>query len=454
MAHTPCPLFALRGRLLLVLLGVVLAFSAATRSYAQTNPTGTLIGTVLDPSNAVIVGASVQLTETATGTKFQTTSGADGHFSLGNLPPGTYSVVVARTGFETGAYEKVQIVVGQVYDLKAVLQVGAPSTTVTVEAGEQVLQTTQTEIGSTISGPVITEIPADSNTALWGATMMNPAIQTIGGPRQSSAEGLPGGAVNVTFDGIAAQWQPGKSGDPLFTMIYTTIDDVSEVNVSEAASSANNSGEGAVQVNLVSQRGTNQFHGGAWEYFRNDALNSNYYFNNLAGSARPKIRYNQYGFKVGGPILRDKLFFFADVDWITRPAASVQTRTILNAQAATGQYTYAVGSIPAAPPAWVTCNAGALTCTADLMKMAGNFGGASAIDSVIGQGITASQQALTAAGVHSLGPLGLFQQQFTFNTPGTYSQQMPDFRLDWNIRTTIPLSLTTTSRALSSGRIF
>lgn len=417
-----------------VLLAIVLlALVSATRGYAQTNPTGSLVGTVLDASGAVITGATIHLTETTTGTAFDTQSGNDGHFSLGNLPPGTYSATVSRQGFQTGAYERVQIVVGQVYDLKVTLKVGAPTTTVTVEAGAQVLQTTQTEIGTTISGPVITEIPSDSNTALWGATMMSPAIQTIGGPRQSSAEGLPGGAVNVTFDGIAAQWQPGKSGDPLFTMIYTTIDDVAEVNVSTAASSSNNTGEGAVQVNLVSQRGTNQFHGGAWEYFRNDALNSNYYFNNLAGSPRPKMRYNQYGFKLGGPILKNKLFFFGDVVWLDRPESSTQTRTILNAQAATGKYTYAVTSIPASTPAWVTCDNGSLTCTADLMQMAGNFGGTSQIDSVIGQGIAASQQALAAPGVHSLGASSLYQQQLTFNSPGTYSQQMPDFRLDWNV---------------------
>lgn len=417
----------------LLFLSLALLSLVAIPCHAQTNPTGTLSGTVLDSSNAVVAGAAVQLLETRTGTTYQTTSGADGHFLIGNLPPGTYTVTVSHEGFSKAAYQSVQIVVGQVYNLKAVLNVGAVSQTVSVEAGQQVLQTTQTEIGTTISGPVITNIPSDSNTALWGATMMSPAIQTIGGPRQSSAEGLPGGAVNVTFDGIAAQWQPGKSGDPLFTMIYTSIDDVSEVNVVSAASSANNSGEGAVQINLVSQRGTNQFHGGAWEYFRNDWLNSNYYFNNLAGSPRPKIRYNQYGFKLGGPIFKDKLWFFGDMDWLSRPASSVQTRTILNAQAATGKYTYSVSSVPGATPAWVTCNSGALTCTADLMQMAASFGGNSQIDSVIGKGIAASQQALTAPGDHSLGALGLNQAQFTFNTPGTYSQQMPDLRLDWNV---------------------
>jgi carboxypeptidase family protein len=415
----------------LVALVVVIFFGVATR--AQSNPTGTLTGTVLDTSNAVIPGAAVQVVEATTANAYHTTSGPDGHFLVGNLPPGMYTVTVTATGFQTGVYQSVSIVVGKIYDLKVTLKVGETSTTVTVEAGEQVLETTQTAIGTTIAGPVITHLPSDSNTALWGATMMSPAIQTIGGPRQSSAEGLPGGAVNVTLDGIAAQWQPGKSGDPLFTMVYTAIDDISEVNVSTAAASSNDSGEGAVQVNMVSQRGTNAWHGGAWEYFRNDWLNSNYYFNNLAGSPRQKMRYNQYGVKLGGPIWKDKVFFFADMDWLARPQSSSQTRTLLTTQAAQGQYTYAVASVPASLPAWVTCNAGALTCTADLMQMAANFGATSTVDSVVGSAIASAEQSTSAPSVHSLGPVSLFQQAITFNTPGSYGQKMPDFRLDWNI---------------------
>ena len=413
--------------------GVSLILIGTRVAYAQTNPTGTLTGTVADTSNAVIPNAAVDVVETTTGTKFHTTSGSDGHFVVGNLPPGTYTVTVAAQGFKTGAYKSVQILVGQIYDLKVVLSVGEVTSTVTVEAGAQVLQTTQTAIGTTISGPIITHMPSDSNTALYGATMLSPAIQTIGGPRQSSAEGLPGGAVNITFDGIGAQWQPGKSGDPLFTMIYTSIDDVSEVNIATAAASANDSGEGAVQINMVSQRGTNQWHGGAWEYFRNDWLNSNYYFNNLAGSPRQKMRYNQYGLKLGGPIWKNKIFFFADMDWLDRPQSSAQSRNLLNSSAAQGNYTYAVSSIPSSLPAWVTCNSGNSTCTANLLQMGGNFGGPSQIDKVVGPAISAAESSVTGPGVHSLPAPSLNQQAITFNSAGTYAQKMPDLRFDWNI---------------------
>jgi hypothetical protein len=400
--------------------------------YAQTNPTGNFSCTVTDPSNSVVPKAAVQLTA-ASATVYKTLTGPDGHCFVANVPPGSYSVTVEAPGFQTGAFRSVEIAVGQTYDLKAGLQVGQVTSTVSVEAGAQLLETADSSVSTSISGPIITHLPAASNSALWGVGMMSPDIQTIGGPRQSSADGLPGGVVNITYDGISAQWQPGKSGDPLFTMIYTNADAVAEFSMSTAAASASETGEGAVQIKMVSPRGSNQLHGGAWEYFRNDDLNSNYYFNNLAGLARQQVRYNQWGFKVGGPIIKDKLFFYADLDYWSRPQGVSRTRTLLSPDAARGIYTYLPSAMPSATPAWVTCNAGAGTCSANLFQMAAAFGGTSTVDPVIGQALAAMQSSTTAAGVHAAAPPSLFQQAITFNNSGVYTQQMPDIRLDWNI---------------------
>lgn len=401
--------------------------------FAQYNPTGNLSGTVTDSTGAVVPGAAIDVTETSTGSTYHTKSGGDGQFFIGNMPPGTYKVTVTLSGFQTAVYQAVQIVVGQTYNLKAVLQPGQVTSTVTVEAGQQIVETSQSSVGLSISGPVITHVPTPSNSALYGLALMSPDVQTIGGPRQSSADGLPGGAVNITYDGIAAQWQPGKSGDPLFTMITPNIDDVAEFTITSASGSAAETGQGAVQLKFVSPRGTNQFHGGAWEYFRNDYLNANYYFNNLAGLPRQTMRYNQVGGKIGGPIIKDKLFFFADINVWVRPQGVSRVRTILNPAAASGIYTYAPSAMPSVTPPWVTCNAAAGTCSANLLQMAGAFGGNTHVDSVVGQALTAMQQATQTAGVHLLAPPSLYQEQLTFNNRGAYTQQMPDLRLDWNI---------------------
>jgi Carboxypeptidase regulatory-like domain len=400
--------------------------------FAQTNPTGNFSCSVTDPSNAAIPHASVQLTEASNGTTFKTISGSDGHCFVANVPPGTYTATITAQGFQAGSFKSVQIAVGQTYDLKAPLQVGQVSSTVTVDAGQQLVETTDSSISTSVSGPIITHLPSASNSALWGVGMMSPDIQTIGGPRQSSADGLPGGVVNITYDGISAQWQPGKSGDPLFTMVYTNADAVAEFSMSSAAASASETGEGAIQIKMVSPRGSNQFHGGVWEYFRNDDLNSNYYFNNLAGLPRQQVRYNQFGYKIGGPIIKDKLFFYTDLDYWSRPQGVSRTRTILTPGAAGGVYTYIPTAMPASTPSWVTCNASAGTCSANLFQMAAAFGATSKVDPVVGQALAAIQSSTTAPGVHAAAPPSLFQQAITFNNSGEYTQQMPDVRLDWN----------------------
>jgi len=400
---------------------------------AQTNPTGNFSCTVTDPSNAAVAKAAVQLTEASNGTTFRTVSDTDGHCFVANVPPGTYNATITAPGFQSAVFRSIVIAVGQTYDLKAPLQLGQVTSTVSVEAGEQLLETSDSSVTTTVTGPIITHLPSASNSALWGVGLMSPDIQTIGGPRQSSADGLPGGVVNITYDGISAQWQPGKSGDPLFTMVYTNADAVAEFSMSSAAASASETGEGAIQIKMVSPRGSNQFHGGVWEYFRNDDLNSNYYFNNLAGLPRQQVRYNQFGGKIGGPIIKDKLFFYADLDYWSRPQGVSRTRTLLTPSAAGGVYTYAPASMPSSTPSWVTCNPGAGTCAANLFQLAQSFGGSSQVDPVIGQALAEIQSSVTAPGVHAAAPPSLFQQAITFNNSGQYTQQMPDLRLDWNI---------------------
>lgn len=427
---------------------VVVLFGVSLSLHGQINPTTSLSGTVVDPGGSVVPGAEIQVTDLGTAAVYRTTSGSDGTFLIGNLLPGEYSVAVKASGFQSAEYKRVQLVVGKTYDLKVALKIGEVNQTVTVEAGQQVLETSQTEIGTTISGSVITHAPSASNTALWGVTMMSPDIQTIGGPRQSSADGLPGGAVNVTYDGIAAQWQYGKHGDPLFTMIYPSIDDVSEVNISTVAARSSNTGEGAVQINMVSQRGTNQWHGGAWEYFRNDALNSNYYFNNLNGQPRPKVRNNQWGVKLGGPLVKNKLFFFGDLGYWIRPLGVARTRSFLNSQASGGVFTFtpvdangnnctpgAGGCVPVGPQpnaAWQTC--GSSTCSANLLQLVQNFGGTGTVDPLIAKTLATLNSAASAPGVTAAAPRDpLYQQAISFSNHGPYTLTMPDLRLDYNV---------------------
>src|SRR3989441_4429642 len=149
---------------------------------------------------------------------------------------------------------------------------------------------------------------------------------STGRTRQTSFNGLPKGSINITYDGINAQDNLLKSSDGFFAITRPSIDAVEEFTISTAASGADEAAQGAVQIKVATQRGGNAFHGGVWEEFRNDYLNANYYFNSEQGLPRQKQRLNQYGFKVGGPILKDKLFFFGDMDNYSSPQSRSFTR--------------------------------------------------------------------------------------------------------------------------------
>lgn len=406
----------------------------ALTGWAQVNPTGTVVGTVLDPSHAAIPGANVTLLGVSTGIRLQSQSGATGHFSISNVAPGDYIITVTKTGFKTGTYQGVVVAANQTYTLRPVLEVGSQSATVTVEAGQSVLQTQQTSVGTDISTQkVIQNLPSDSTgSSLYTLTMTDPAIQSMGSGRQSSAEGLPGGAINITIDGISAQWLSGKSGDPLFAMVSPDVSDTAQFSVVSAAGSAAQSGGGAVQVTFISKRGTNAFHGSVFDYFRNSGLDANDYFANLAGQPRPVDHLNHWGFSVGGPILKNKLFFFVDFMREAEPDNRVANATMLNANAVKGTFNYTATSTPdTSQTPWVTCQG--TSCQADLWALAAAKGGNTTADSFVSSFLGKAASAATAPGVTLTTPPSTYQETLAFPELGSNISENPDLRLDYNI---------------------
>jgi len=267
---------------LVFLAAALFLFTAATG--AQVAPTGTLTGVVTDPQGNAVPGATVTVVDDATGTVYPVaTTGAQGEFTISSLNAGTYTVTVKKEGFKQGVYKKLKIVVSEKYDLAAKLEVGEVSTTVVVEAGREVMQTQSVQIGTEITGKGITQLPLTTHNVLELATLA-PGAATVGGNRATSFEGLPLGAINVTFDGINSQDNLLKSSDGFFSVIRPSTDAVEEFSITTAGNSADQNSEGAIQMHFETKRGGNAFHGGGWEYLRNDYFNANYYFNNEAQS--------------------------------------------------------------------------------------------------------------------------------------------------------------------------
>src|SRR5262245_59157360 len=294
----------------LLRLSTVLVFLAvASLAYGQGgNTAAPLGGVVTDASGAPVPGASVVVTNQATGTTYQAVTGPQGSFTVPALQAGTYSVTVSLAGFKQSVLKDIKLLAATPVEVKAVLEVGGMEETVTVEGGAPLVQTQSATISNTIEVNAMTNLPVASRNALDTLTL-TPGVLTPAGNRDSIISGLDQSAINITVDGMSVQDNYVKSTDGYFARLSPRLDMVEEVTITTAAANADNSGMGAAQVSFTTRRGTNEYTGSVYEYFRRDWLNANTWFNNrdlwdpATGKApQAKLRFDNPGFRFGGPI--------------------------------------------------------------------------------------------------------------------------------------------------------
>ncbi len=334
---------------------VIAALLVAQIAIIGQTTTGRLVGTVAGADGAVIPGATVVATDTATAREFTTITNGEGAFSFALLDFGSYSVKVTAKGFKTTT-TSIKIESGQEYSLPVVVQVGDVSENVTVTAGADIINSTNAELTSTISNRQITELPLAARNPLsliltQAGSASNPSQGTsINGGRTSS--------TNITRDGVNINDNFIRSNATDFSSSRVSVDNVEEFTLSSQSSV--DSGFGSAQVAFVTPRGGNQFHGAAWEYNRNAALSTNSWFNNAGGNYGPadaavisgfrkvgeeKVpraprNRNQYGFKVSGPIFKNKLFFFVYAEKLKDLVNTNKLITVLTPAARQGLFTY------------------------------------------------------------------------------------------------------------------
>lgn len=324
-------------RLVSLLMGLAV-FWVPTAVNGQ-SPSGRLVGTVIDITGAAIPGAEIKVRADATNAEFKTSSNEEGYFIVPSIPTGVYTVSASAQGFKLTHVRNVKVDAGAPTSLTIKLEAGSIVEQVTVSGGADLINKTSQTVGATIVGRQITELPLPSRDAL-DLALIQPGVATPGRPRTSSINGLPKGAINITIDGINVQDNFLRSSDGFFTYIRPRIDAIEEFSISTSNPGAEALGDGAVQISFVTKAGTNEFHGGAWWYHRNSALNSGYYFNSLSGVQKPFLLLNQIGGRLGGPILKNRLFFFGSYDEYRLPSSFFTTRTILTQNALRGIYTY------------------------------------------------------------------------------------------------------------------
>ena len=420
--------------------------------FGQVSTTGSISGTVTDPTGAVVPNASVTVKNKATGKEGNATTSDNGNFNIPGLPTGTYTVTVqATSGFKKSQVTDVKVDVATPATVKVVLELGNPQETVTVVGGGELIQTQTATIGTTLTGRQITDIPTASRDAL-DLVLALPGTSTVGRPRQSSINGLPKGALNITLDGVNVQDNLLKSNDGFFTYIRPRTDAISEVTVSTSNPGAESSGEGAFQIKFVTQGGSNGYHGGGYWYYRTPGLNANYWFNNnlltpdpITGrAARTSIILNQPGFKVGGPISipkifngKDKAFFFVNYEEYRLPESTLRTRNVLSTLAQGGTYRFLSSTFT--PPATglgstTTCTGSGSTrvCSVPLFTVIGNAGIAGAFttpDPTVGALLAQIRTAIPGSRV--TGDPNI--EQTTFLNQGGQTRKFPTVRFDFNL---------------------
>jgi hypothetical protein len=397
----------------------------STSAFAQGSFFSTLSGTVADSSGAVIPGASVKVRNNGTGAEVDAVSGADGGFTVPSLAGGNYSVTVTLMGFKTAVLKSVTVNAGIPAQVKVTLEVGVLSENVTV-VGESatVVHSQSPAISTNLTGQQITSLPLTSRNALDSLTSLA-GFNTSGAARSSTVSGLPRSAINITLDGMSVQDNYLKTTDGYFARLSPLLDSVEEVTVTTAGNTAGDTGQGAVQVKFVTKAGTNSWTGTAYEYLRHDGLNANTWFRNRdlppdpeTGKApKDKLRNYQQGVAQGGPIIKNKSFFFFNYEEQRAPSSSTLQRVVLTPQAASGVFSY---------------NTAGGVQQVNLLNLAAASGQLATLDPTVAK-VLADIQASTAktGGLSALNnPL---VQQYTWSMPTESFNPSPTGRIDYEL---------------------
>ena len=310
-----------------ILLALVSCFLWTVNGIAQINGAN-LNGTVTDTSGARVPNAKVELVEFDTGSTRETLTGTSGVYSISSVPVGKYSLVISHQGFKTYVDLGIELLVGQTHTIDAQLQVGATTARVEVQAQAQAVDSSNAEIAGVVQSKQIEEIPLNGRN--WSTlAMLAPGVVNLGGGGQRDLRVAGRGTDdnNYTFDGLDAtgvQEQNQKVG----VRLPISLDSIEEFRVASSVYTADKGGSAGAQISVVTKGGTNELHGAAFDFLRNNVLDARgpFDFDPLTGLAYvPPLRMNQFGGSIGGPIKKDRTFFYANYEAIRQ----VQNITVI-----------------------------------------------------------------------------------------------------------------------------
>ena len=295
---------------------------------------GSVEGTVQDASGAVVPNAKVTLLNKDQGLSLETMTKASGEYIFTPVRIGNYSLSVTAPGFATTTQENLQVSVQQHLQVNIQLKTGATTETVEVNTTPALLQTEEGSVGQVITEKTINSLPLNGRNftflAQLGAGVNTPQADTRGNAASGafSANGLRPSQNNYLLDGIDNNSDTVDFLNGTNFIVLPPVDAIQEFKVQTADFSADLGRSAGAVLNATIKSGTNSIHGAVWEFLRNDKLDAADWFTNNNGTAKGELRLNQFGASIGGPIIRNKIFFFGDYEGLRVVQGTVSTATV------------------------------------------------------------------------------------------------------------------------------
>jgi len=287
---------------------VAFALLALTCSAFAQVQNGQFDGTVTDPTGAAIANAKVTVSNAATNLNVSTTTNSSGNYTIRELPVGSYKVTVEAPGFKSVSNSNVPVNAGTIAHVDFKLQIGKASEVIEVTGAAAQVNTEDSKLATTVSSTQINNLPLNGRN-VFDLMQLSTGAVNVTGVDFENGHGTVVNGVREDFNGflINGVSNKGLSGGAVNVPIQDSVEEFQQLQLNMSAQYGNSAGG---SVNLVTKSGTNAWHGSGWEYIRNNALDANEFFLNKQQVKIPALHFNQFGVTLGGPIVKDKLFFF------------------------------------------------------------------------------------------------------------------------------------------------
>jgi hypothetical protein len=408
---------------------LLLAVFAAINLRPQSGNQGILTITVQDTTGSVIPAAALVLRDIATNEIRQTVTLDKGTYTFAGLDAGNYSLTVSKSGFKNTVYDSIVVNASRVTGLSISLEVGSLSQRVVVQAEQSpIIETTSNVIGTTIDLQQIEQLPMDDR---------DPTAFTLFVPGYANGtwNNQQGQAEVTSVDGaiaISDRFKSFGAMGPQTTAVTPRLQNVQEITVQTSGLNATQGyGQAAMQTVLATRRGSNEFHGRAFANLENSGLNSNSWYNDFYGIPKPLYHKNDFGGAIGGPILKDRLFFFGSYEQDSIPGKGTAINSVLTPSMQQGNYTYLGND--------------GNSHTVNLLTLAGAAGLQSKVDTGIAAEISKINGALSGGTLGTVSGADQYESQnvqlLTFHEPNNQYFYYPTVRVDYNMRRNLSFSV-------------